>query len=69
MKLNLKTPDNLLSGKVYVAFRSRHPDDVTVKEMEKELQNNNIDISQLVKWKADHCQEAESPTTTIGSST
>jgi hypothetical protein len=26
----------------------------------KELQDNNIDVSQLVEWKASHCQQAES---------
>ena len=28
----------------------------------KELQENNIDVSQLVEWPVDHCQQAESST-------
>ena len=60
--LNLKTTDNLLAANVYVSFRSKNPDEATVKEVLKELQNNNVDISQLLELKADHCQEAESST-------
>jgi hypothetical protein len=45
---------------VYVAFRSSHPDKETVKDMLKELQENNIDISQLVEYRADHCRQIES---------
>jgi len=37
-------------------LRSRHPDEATKKEMMKILQKNNIDVNQLVKMKADHCQ-------------
>jgi len=46
----------MLAAYVYVALRSQHPDEATVKEVLKELQENNIDISQLVGMKADHCQ-------------
>jgi hypothetical protein len=28
----------------------------------KELQKNNINVSQLVEWPADHCKQAESST-------
>jgi hypothetical protein len=45
-----------------VSFRSKNPDEATVKEVLKELQNNNVDISQLLELKAYHCQEAESST-------
>jgi len=31
-----------------------------VKGVLRDLQHNNIDVSQLMEWKADHCQEAES---------
>jgi hypothetical protein len=41
-------------------FRSQSPDEATVKEVLKELENNNIDISQLVEMRAEHCQRAES---------
>jgi hypothetical protein len=30
-----------------------------VKEVLKELKENNIDVSQLVEYKTDHCQEEE----------
>jgi hypothetical protein len=44
---------------VYVTFRSNRPDIATVKDVLKDLQQNNVDVSQLVDWKADHCQQAE----------
>jgi hypothetical protein len=45
---------------VYVAFRSPHPDEGTVKDALKKLQDNNIDVKQLEKWSANHCQKVES---------
>jgi hypothetical protein len=39
-----------------VLFRSKQPDEVTKKEVLKEFENNKIDVSQLVEWRADHCQ-------------
>jgi hypothetical protein len=45
-----------------VAFRSQEPDEDTAKDVLKDLNDNNIDISQLVEWTTDHCQEAESST-------
>jgi hypothetical protein len=39
-----------------VWFRSHRPDEATVKEVLKKLQGNNIDISQLLEMKTDHCQ-------------
>jgi lipocalin len=47
---------------VYVAYRSRNPDDTTVNNAKKELQKNNIDFGQLVDWPANHCQQSESST-------
>jgi len=44
-----------------VSFRSKHPDEATVKEALKELQDNNIDVSKMVELRAD-CQQAESST-------
>jgi hypothetical protein len=41
---------------VYVGFRTQHPDEATMKGVMKELQDNNIDISQLEEMTADHCQ-------------
>jgi hypothetical protein len=54
--LNHATSDNLLTAFIYVAYRSQHPDEETVKEVLKKLQENNIDISQLVYLPTDHCQ-------------
>jgi hypothetical protein len=45
-----------------VAFRSPYHDEEIVKDWLKDLQDNNIDGSQLVDFRADHCQQAESPT-------
>jgi len=47
---------------VYVAFQSRLPDEETVNEVHRELQENNIDVSQLVQRTADHCEQTESST-------
>jgi hypothetical protein len=43
-----------------VGYRSSHPDEQTVKDAMKELQDNNIDASQLVEFSTDHCKEVES---------
>jgi len=45
-----------------VASRSSRPDKETMKKVREELQENNIDVSQLVEFSADHCQQLESPT-------
>jgi len=45
-----------------VGYRSQHPEEETEKDVLKELKDNNIDVSQLVEWTADHCQQAESST-------
>jgi hypothetical protein len=45
-----------------VVFRRSRSDEETVKDVMKELQENNIYISQLVEFRADHCQELESST-------
>jgi hypothetical protein len=54
--LNLTPDDNLLTAYVYVAYRSQHPDETTVKDVLKELKKNKIDICQLVEYRRDHCQ-------------
>jgi hypothetical protein len=46
---------------VYVVFRSKHPDQATIKDVLKELQDNNIDVSKLVTSRTDHCWQEESP--------
>jgi hypothetical protein len=54
--LNLTPNDNLLTAYVYVAYRSKLPDKATVKDMLIELKKNNIDVSQLVEYRTNHCQ-------------
>jgi hypothetical protein len=44
-----------------VAYRSSHPDEETVKDVLKALQENNIDVSQLLEYSADHCPKFELP--------
>jgi hypothetical protein len=44
---------------VYVAYLSYRPDEATVIDVLKDLQEN-IDVSQLVDWTEDHCPQAES---------
>jgi hypothetical protein len=57
----------LLAAFVYVAFRSKNPDEATVKEVQKILKDNNIDIKQLVEITTNHCQEAETSIATESS--
>jgi len=40
-------------------YRTPHPDEETVKRVLKELKKNNIDVSKLVDWSANHCLPAE----------
>jgi hypothetical protein len=56
----LTEADNLLAVYVYLAFRSNRPEVATMKDVLKDLQENNIDVSQLVDWATDHCQQGES---------
>jgi hypothetical protein len=60
--LRLTTACYLLAVYAYVACRNQHADEETVDGMLKDLQDKNIDVSQLVDGKADHCQQAESST-------
>jgi hypothetical protein len=41
---------------VFVSFRSHHPEEATMKEALKKLQDNNMEFIQLVEVKSDHCQ-------------
>ena len=52
----LTTADYLFAVKVFVAFRSVHPDIVTMLLVVKKLLENNIDITQLQIVTTDHCQ-------------
>ena len=53
----LTTADYLFAAPVvYVAFRSSRPDIVTWLRVLKNLLENKIDITQLVKWGTNHCQ-------------
>jgi hypothetical protein len=50
-----------------VGYRSQHPEEETEKDVLKELKENKIKVSQLLKWKADHCQLDESSDEVEGS--
>ena len=54
--------DNPLPVPVYVPFRSPHPDEATVENVLRDLQEKNIYVSHLEELTADHCQQAESST-------
>jgi hypothetical protein len=43
-------------------LQNQHAGEETVEGGLKNLQENNINASQLVDWKADHCQQAQSST-------
>jgi hypothetical protein len=45
---------------VYVFYRTPNPANATVAEVEMILQQNNIEVSQLVEWSTDHCEDVES---------
>jgi hypothetical protein len=51
---------NLLAVSLYVAYPSPHPDQETVNEVNRELQDKNVDTSQLVDWPVNHCPQADS---------
>jgi beta-lactamase superfamily II metal-dependent hydrolase len=53
--LNHTTSDFLLPAYTYVGYRSQHPEEETVEEVKKKVQENNIDGSQLVEFPVDHC--------------
>jgi hypothetical protein len=57
--LCLSTTNILFTAYVYGEYRSKHSDQNTVKDVLKDLQENNIDVSQLVMWPKDNCQRAE----------
>ena len=46
----------LLPVLIYVAFRSAHPDDATMKDVKKALRDDNINFSQLKYWNASRCR-------------
>ena len=60
--LRLTPADNLLAVYNYVVFRSKYPAEDAVKDMLKDLQDNNIDVKQLEMSIANHCQPVESST-------
>jgi hypothetical protein len=62
LSLYLTTAIYLLAAYVHVSFRTQHPEKETLKDVMKELQKNNIDFTQLVEWKTDHCLPPESST-------
>jgi ABC-type Zn uptake system ZnuABC Zn-binding protein ZnuA len=52
--LNLTTAFNLFAVGVYVAYRSQNPEEGTLMNVQNELRKNNI--TQMVKYRTDHCQ-------------
>jgi len=54
--------DILLAAYVYVAYPKNLPDEEAFQDVLKDLKEKIIDITQLVEWRADNCQEAESST-------
>jgi hypothetical protein len=54
------TVANLLAVSYYVAYRSYRPEEATVNEVHRVMQENYIDTSRMVEWPANHCQEPNS---------
>jgi hypothetical protein len=55
--LFLTAASHLFPVLIYVAFRSAHPDDVTMKDVKNALNDNDIPFEQLKRWNADRCLE------------
>jgi hypothetical protein len=47
---------------LYMGYRSKRPEEGRVQEVRQKLQEKNVDVSQLVEWPVDHCQQAKSST-------
>jgi len=52
---NLTTAYYLIPAVVYVAYRSKEPDENTSNEVWKILQENGINVTQLEAFPTDHC--------------
>jgi hypothetical protein len=53
------TDDNLLTAYVYMVYRDQHPHKLTVKDVLRDLKENNINVSQLVQYRTYHCHYGE----------
>jgi len=53
---NLTTADFLITANIYVGYRSKHPDKQTLKDVVKDLQENDINVVQLVASWTKHCK-------------
>jgi hypothetical protein len=67
MKLSFTNVFNMIAVSYYVGYRSNPPDEATVNDVHKWLEDNNIDTTQLVEWSANHCPQPE--TSTVGGTT
>ena len=54
--LNLTTNDNLIAVSVYVAYRKPFPDGGTVDKVKKDLNEINIEYSDLMELPMTNCQ-------------
>jgi hypothetical protein len=50
-----------------VGYQGKLLEPATVKDVLKDLQENNIDVSQLMDWPKDYWQQAEHSTEVVGS--
>jgi hypothetical protein len=55
MKFKSYNVANLFAVSVYVLYRSPRPDEETVNEVNRKMQELNVDTSHLVDLSADHC--------------
>jgi len=62
LTLNPSNANYLFAAYIYVSYRCKQPDNATVMDVQKKLQENNIDINQLAEWPVDHCQQGGSST-------
>jgi hypothetical protein len=40
---------------IYVAFRTPNPDEETLDDLKKDLEKNDLDFNQFVKFESNHC--------------
>jgi len=57
--LYLKTLNNLITTYVYGEYQSKHPEQNTVKDVQRDVQEKNLEVNQLVIGPTDFCQQAE----------
>jgi hypothetical protein len=46
---------------IYVLLRTPNPDEGTLNDVKKDLEENGLAFNQLVKWDTNHCKHVKIP--------